>query len=104
MVLAGEGLTEIKIIDRQTNFHTGSGWPFLQSHLAAFSNFRHARVKVAVRLSNLWCMQGKAGLTLTATHLVLTFPKPLPGKKDTDEQTFENVFNGDHILEEIAAD
>jgi hypothetical protein len=104
VVLAGEGLTEIKIIDRQTNFHTGSGWPFLQSHLAAFSNFRHARVKVAVRLSNLWCMQGKAGLTLTATHLVLTFPKPLPGKKDTDEHTFENVFDDDHILEEIAAD
>lgn len=104
VVLAGEGLTEIKIIDRQTNFHTGSGWPFLQPHLAAFSNFRHARVKVAVRLSNLWCMEGKAGLTLTATHLVLTFPKPLPGKKDTDEHTFENVFDNDHILEEIAAD
>jgi hypothetical protein len=104
VVLAGEGLTQLKVIDRNINIHTGAGWDFLQSHLAAFANFRHARVKVATRLSNLWCVEGKAGLTLTATHLVLTFPKPLPGKKDTDEHTFENVFDDDSILEEIAAE
>ena len=105
VVLAGEGLTQIKIIDRNMNIHTGAGWEFLQPHLEPFKNFRWARVKVAVCLSDLWCMDGKAGLTLTATHLVLTFPKPLRGKKPTDEdERFGDAFPNDVILSELAAE
>ena len=104
VVLAGERLTEIKIIDHNIGIHTGVGWEFLQSHLEAFNNFRWARVKVAVCLSDLWCVDGKAGLTLTATHLVLTFPKLAPGKKPTDKEPFHDVFENDFILSELAAE
>ena len=103
VVLAGEGLTEIKIIDHDMKIHTGAGWEFLQPHLAAFKNFQNARVKVAVCLSNLWCMNNKAGLTLTATHLVLTFPKPRKNKKDDVPSDFGDVFSNDaQMLSELA--
>ena len=49
-------------------------------------------------------MDGKAGLTLTATHLVLTFAKPKPGCKATDEEPFKEVFEDDVLLSEIAAE
>ena len=103
VVLSGEGLTQLKIIDRKMNIHTGAGWDFLQPFMQEFDNFKLARVKVAVCLSDLWCMDGKAGLTLTATHLVLTFPKPRPDSKDHDDP-FKDVFDPNAVLSEIAAE
>ena len=78
VVLSGERLTQIKIMDQHMNIHNGERWGFLQTYQQTFHNFRLARARVAGCLSESWCVDGKAGFTLTADHLVLTFPKPPP--------------------------
>ena len=103
VVLAGQGLTQLKIIDRECKIHEGEGWDFLQPFLSDFKNFCRARLKVAICVSSLWNVDKKAGLTLTATQLVLTFPKPLPKASKVDETLrFENTFDNDALLMELA--
>ena len=89
VVLKGEGLTQLKIVSGNT-VCTGYGWEFLQPFMAENRNFRSCRCKATVALSQLWCVSRKAGLCLTATHLVLAPPDP--------SSAFENDTFDDELL------
>jgi hypothetical protein len=76
VVLAGEGLTNLKVA-RDGEMLKGSGWTWLKEQAAAVGpncNFWGAQVKLAVKLQ-IYQMKGTAGITMTATQAVL---KPAP--------------------------
>ena len=92
VVLEGEGLTQLKVIGLDKKVHTGYGWKWLQPYLAENRNFRNSQCKAVVTLTNLWCVSRKAGLTLTATHLVLIA---------SDKGADEDVFDDEALLAEL---
>lgn len=49
----------------------GEGWDFLAEYMDGCNNFRHAEVKVCLRFKQIWHVDGKAGLKLVATRIVL---------------------------------
>lgn len=87
VVLEGMGLTQLKVLGVDQKMHTGYGWRFLQERLAENCNFRRGRCKVSLCLSNLWCVSGKAGVTLTATHLVLAAAE---GPEEAEDECYDD--------------
>ena len=95
VVLDGENQTQIKIAGEDKSIRTGYGWTFLKPYLDENRNFRGCRCKVSVKLTSLWCKLGKAGLMLTATHLVLAAPEKEEGWGDCE------VFEDEALLAEL---
>ena len=94
VVLEGEGLTQLKVIGADKKVHTGYGWKWLKPFLAENRNLRNSQCKAVVTLANLWCVSRKAGLSFTATHLVL-----IAAEKDEAD---EDVFDDEALLAELA--
>ena len=59
-------------------------------------NFRGSRCKVSISLTGLWCVSRKAGLTLTASHLVLA-----AAEKEEDWGSWDEVFDDESLLAEL---
>jgi hypothetical protein len=71
VVLAGSPLTKLTVVDEQ-KVDRGEGWEFLKMYLdRKASIFNNADVKVCLRVKSIWCKDGKAGISLSATRLVL---------------------------------
>jgi hypothetical protein len=71
VVLAGSPLTKLTVVDEQ-KVDRGEGWEFVKTYLdRKASIFNNADVKVCLRVNSVWCKDGKAGISLTATRLVL---------------------------------
>ena len=71
VVLAGSPLTKLTVVDEQ-KVDRGEGWEFLKMYLDRKANiFNNADVKVCLRVKSVWCKDGKAGISLSATRLVL---------------------------------
>lgn len=94
IVLQGENLTQLKIVTADKTIVTGYGWEFLQPYLAENGNFRGSLCKVSVCLERLWCVSRKAGISLTATHLVLA-----PGATAAGEDAYDD----DELMAELGA-
>ena len=93
VVLDGQDQTQIKIVGEDKSIHTGYGWSFLKPFMDENQNFRRSRCKVSVKLTALWCKLGKAGLMVTASHLVLAAPEK--------EEGWGEVFEDEALLEEL---
>ena len=98
VILDGENQTQLKVVGVDKQIRTGYGWEFLKDYMEGSRNFRGSRCKVSVSLSNLWCVSRKAGLTLTATHIVLA-----PAEKAEEWGSWDEVFEDDSLLEELNA-
>lgn len=87
VVLKGDGLTKIKIVDGGKVI-SGEGWEFLKElgYVNGSSAFKRAEVKAAIKVKKLWHVAGKAGLSLEATQLVLRVYKPSEVDVFCDEQ------------------
>jgi hypothetical protein len=70
VVLAGNSLTKLTVVADE-KVDRGEGWDFLKDYLDKMVNFYNAEVKVCVRPRSIWHIDGKAGLSLAATRLVL---------------------------------
>lgn len=70
VVLAGNPLTKLTVVANE-KVDRGEGWAFLKDYLDKMVNFYNAEVKVCVRPRSIWHVDGKAGLSLAATRLVL---------------------------------
>jgi len=70
VTLAGAALTKLTVVANE-KVDRGEGWEFLKDYLDKMVNFYNAEVKVCVRPRSIWHIDGKAGLSLTATRLVL---------------------------------
>ena len=70
VVLKGDDLTEIAVV-ADNKVTRGEGWEFLKGFIDEGNTFKHADVKLTVRVTKLWHVGGKAGLKLQATQLVL---------------------------------
>ena len=81
VVLRGAGLTKLVVVEDGA-VKRGQSFEFLESFK---KNFRYAEVKLVVRVKKLWCMGGKAGLSLEATQLVLK-----PTARPEEEDAFSN--------------
>ena len=95
IVLAGDGMTQIKLVTADKKIQTIYGWDRLKPYLTENRNFRGSRCKVTVCLTNLWCVSKKAGITLTATHLVLAPPDVVEAAAD------EDAFDDEELLAEL---
>lgn len=94
VILDGENQTQLKIVGSDKKVCTGYGWTFLKERLDGH-NFRGGRCKVHLSLSGLWCVSRKAGLTLTASHLVLVAPEKV------EEWGDDEVFDDEALLAEL---
>jgi hypothetical protein len=98
VILDGLNQTQLKVVGPDKQIRTGYGWSFLKEYMEGSRNFRGARCKVSVGLTGLWCVSRKAGLTLTASHLVLA------AAEKVDEWGVEDeVFDDDALLAELNA-
>jgi hypothetical protein len=88
IVLKGEGLTKLGVVQDGQVFR-GEGYSFLRKF---DTNFRRAKVKLVVRVRNLWQMGERAGLSLAATQLIL---KPSEHAEQAEEA---DVFQDDDDL------
>ncbi len=70
VVLAGSPLTKLTVVANE-KVDRGEGWPFLKDYLDKMVNFYNAEVKICVRPKSIWHFNGKTGLCLAATRLVL---------------------------------
>jgi hypothetical protein len=68
--LAGAQLTKLTAVDDK-KVDRGEGLEFLQDYPEKKVNFFNADVKVCLRIRSIWFQDGKAGLSLAATNLVL---------------------------------
>ena len=98
VILDGENQTQLKVVGVDKQIRTGYGWEFLKDYMEGNRNFRGSRCKVSLNLTNLWCVSRKAGLTLTATHIVLA-----PAEKTEEWGCWDEVFEDDALLEELNA-
>jgi hypothetical protein len=98
VILDGHNQTQLKVVGVDKQIRTGYGWDFLNEYMEGSRNFRGCRCKVSISLSNLWCVSRKAGLTLTATHIVLA-----PSEKVEDWGSEDEVFDDDALLAELNA-
>jgi hypothetical protein len=69
VALTGSPLTKLTVVEG-TKIDRGEGWAFLQEYLGK-GNFFNADVKVCLRVRSVWFQDGKAGISLGATNLVL---------------------------------
>jgi hypothetical protein len=69
VALTGSALTKLTVVEG-TKIDRGEGWAFLQEKLES-GNFYNADVKVCLRVRSIWFQDGKAGISLAATNLVL---------------------------------
>jgi len=70
VVLTGSPLTKLTVVADE-KVDRGEGWPFLKDCLDKMVNFYNAEVKICVRPKSIWHVNGKTGLSLVATRLVL---------------------------------
>jgi hypothetical protein len=70
VALTGSPLTKLTVVEG-TKIDRGEGWEFLQDYLEKKGNFSNADIKVCLRIRSIWFQDGKAGLSLAATNLVL---------------------------------
>lgn len=70
VVLTGGPLTKLTVVTNGT-VDRGEGWEFLKDYLDKKVNFYNTEVKVCLRPRSVWHKDGKAGLSLEATRLVL---------------------------------
>jgi hypothetical protein len=96
VVLDGMNQTQLKIVGGDKQIRTGYGWSFLKEHMEESRNFRGSRCKVSIGLTGLWCVSRKAGLTLTASHLVLA-----AAEKEEDWENQDEVFDDESLLAEL---
>ena len=96
VVLDGANQTQLKIVGTDKQIRTGYGWTFLKEHMEESRNFRGSRCKVSIALTGLWCVSRKAGLTLTASHLVLA-----AAEKAEDWGSWDEVFDDESLLAEL---
>ena len=73
VVLAGGSLTKLTVVDNG-KVDRGEGWEFLKDYLDKKVSFYNTEVKVCLRPRSVWLKDGKAGLSLEATRLVLRLP------------------------------
>ena len=90
VVLKGgdDALTKIAVV-ADDKVVRGEGWDFLKTYIDAGNSFRHAEMKLVVRVKKLWAVSGKAGLKLEATQIVL---------RPTERPVEANVFADDAEL------
>ena len=88
VILKGDGLTQITVV-LDGKVTRGEGWEFLQGYINGCNSFKHAEVKLVVRVKKLWNVAGKAGLGLEVTQLVL---------RPTERPREEDVFADDDEL------
>ena len=81
VVLAGDGLTKLAVV-KDGAVKRGEGYDFLNGFSTTFAR---SEVKVVIKVKKLWCLAGKAGLSLEVTQLVLR-----PTGKPEEEDAFCN--------------
>jgi hypothetical protein len=81
VTLKGNSCASLKVFGEEVL--SGSGWNFLEPQLELHNRFRKADAKLVVRVSRVWRMGNKAGLSLEATQLALK-----PAEKMVDEDAF----------------
>jgi hypothetical protein len=70
VALTGSPLTKLTVVEDK-KVDRGEGWEFLQDYLNRKGNFSNADVKACLRVKSIWAQDGRAGLSLAATNLVL---------------------------------
>jgi len=70
VILKGDGLTRMAVV-ADNKVVRGEGWDFLKTYIEKGNTFRRAEIKLTVRVKKLWHVEGKAGIKLEATQLVL---------------------------------
>ena len=68
IVLAGEECTSLAVIDG-SSIARGRGWEFLSPLLPKYGWFNLADAKIAIKVGQIWVVEGKAGIRLIAQHL-----------------------------------
>lgn len=88
VVLKGDVALTKLIIVNDGKVLRGEGWEFLkkEGYVNGLCAFKRAEVKLTVKVRGLWNMNGKAGLTLEATQLVLRICEPVEANYDNDEE------------------
>ena len=94
VVLGGENQTQIKIVGLDKKIQTGYGYDWLKQFLEDNKNFSRCQCKVNMNLSNLWVVSRKAGLTFTASHLVLVC-------REKHSVVEDDAFDDDELLAEL---
>ena len=70
VIFAGKGLTELKIKeDDEVQATQGSGWQFAKDLVDKYWGFKGIDCMIAVKLHSVWCVSGRAGLSLHASWL-----------------------------------
>ena len=69
VIFAGKGLTDLKIKEDDAKPAQGSGWDFARDMVDKYWGFKGIDCMVAVRLHSVWCVSGRAGLSLHASWL-----------------------------------
>ena len=68
IVLAGDECTNLAVIDG-SSLTQGRGWEFLSPLLPKYGWFNLADAKIAIKVGQIWVVEGKAGIRLIAQHL-----------------------------------
>ena len=68
--LNGKDLSKLAVVHNE-KVDRGEGWGFLKDYMASCSQFKNADVKACLRIKSIWNVDGKAGLKLQATRIVL---------------------------------
>jgi hypothetical protein len=68
--LKGNDLSKLAVVHND-KVDRGEGWGFLKDYMASCGHFKTADVKACLRFKSVWNVDGKAGLKLHATRLVL---------------------------------
>jgi hypothetical protein len=80
VVMTGSQLTKLTlVVDGKVD--RGEGWPFLKDYVDRRVNFHGGEIKACLRCTSVWYKDGKAGLSLAATRLVV---RPVAAPPEVD--------------------
>ena len=68
IILAGDDCTHIAVLEG-AQLTQGRGWNFLSPLLPKYGWFNEVAAKIAIKVGQIWVVEGKAGIRLIAQHL-----------------------------------